>query len=98
MRSPLSDDSRPSLRLSYCSLSESSSWIPTPSSRCDRRIQVHSPFATNLSFALHDCYIVWEQVAVNPASQGSVTEIDLEVSSTSGSLILHWGALCPDRR
>nr|TKW21402.1 hypothetical protein SEVIR_4G161000v2 [Setaria viridis]TKW21403.1 hypothetical protein SEVIR_4G161000v2 [Setaria viridis] len=38
------------------------------------------------------------QVAVNPASQGSVTEIDLEVTNTGGSLILHWGALCPDRR
>ncbi|RLN13330.1 alpha-glucan water dikinase, chloroplastic isoform X2 [Panicum miliaceum] len=38
------------------------------------------------------------QVAVNPASQGSVTQIDLEVTNTTGSLILHWGALCPDRR
>ncbi|CAL5038507.1 unnamed protein product [Urochloa decumbens] len=38
------------------------------------------------------------QVAVNPAAQGSVTEIDLEVTNTGGSLILHWGALCADRR
>nr|CAB3503384.1 unnamed protein product [Digitaria exilis] len=38
------------------------------------------------------------QVAVNPGSQGSVTEIDLEVTNTSGSLVLHWGALCPGRR
>ncbi|CAN6164009.1 unnamed protein product [Urochloa humidicola] len=38
------------------------------------------------------------QVAVNPAAHGSVTEIGLEVTNTSGSLILHWGALCADRR
>ncbi|WVZ77602.1 hypothetical protein U9M48_025453 [Paspalum notatum var. saurae] len=38
------------------------------------------------------------QVAVNPAPQGSVAEIDLEVTNSSGSLVLHWGALRPDRR
>ncbi|AQK82749.1 alpha-glucan water dikinase 1 chloroplastic isoform X1 [Zea mays] len=38
------------------------------------------------------------QVAVNPAPQGLVSEISLEVTNTSGSLILHWGALRPDKR
>lgn len=38
------------------------------------------------------------QVAVNPAPQSSVAEIDLKVTNSSGSLILHWGALRPDRR
>ncbi|KAL6851874.1 hypothetical protein ACP4OV_020059 [Aristida adscensionis] len=38
------------------------------------------------------------QVAVNQGPQGSVAEIDLEVTNTRGSLILHWGALTPDRR
>uniref|UniRef100_A0A0E0LBX9 Uncharacterized protein n=1 Tax=Oryza punctata TaxID=4537 RepID=A0A0E0LBX9_ORYPU len=38
------------------------------------------------------------QVRLNPAPQGSVAEINLEVTNTSGSLILHWGALRPDRR
>ncbi|KAL6604777.1 hypothetical protein ACP70R_042721 [Stipagrostis hirtigluma subsp. patula] len=38
------------------------------------------------------------QVAVNPAPQGLVAEINLEVTNTTGSLILHWGALRPDRR
>ncbi|XP_040380962.1 alpha-glucan water dikinase, chloroplastic [Oryza brachyantha] len=38
------------------------------------------------------------QVTLNPAPQGSVAEINLEVTNTSGSLILHWGALRPDRR
>jgi hypothetical protein len=35
---------------------------------------------------------------VNPAPQGLVSEISLEVTNTSGSLILHWGALRPDKR
>ncbi|KAL6639875.1 hypothetical protein ACP70R_022470 [Stipagrostis hirtigluma subsp. patula] len=38
------------------------------------------------------------QVAVNSAPQGLVAEINLEVTNTTGSLILHWGALRPDRR
>lgn len=38
------------------------------------------------------------QVTVNPAPQGSVAEIDLEVTNTNGSLILHWGALRPEKR
>uniref|UniRef100_A0A0E0PYA1 alpha-glucan, water dikinase n=1 Tax=Oryza rufipogon TaxID=4529 RepID=A0A0E0PYA1_ORYRU len=37
------------------------------------------------------------KVTLNPAPQGSVAEINLEATNTSGSLILHWGALRPDR-
>ncbi|XP_021304642.1 alpha-glucan water dikinase, chloroplastic isoform X2 [Sorghum bicolor] len=37
-------------------------------------------------------------VAVNPAPQGLVSVIGLEVTNTSGSLILHWGVLRPDKR
>ncbi|KAF2926925.1 alpha-glucan water dikinase, chloroplastic [Oryza sativa Japonica Group] len=37
------------------------------------------------------------KVTLNPAPQGSVVEINLEATNTSGSLILHWGALRPDR-
>ncbi|KAL5225848.1 hypothetical protein ABZP36_012487 [Zizania latifolia] len=37
------------------------------------------------------------QVTLNPAPQGFVAEINLEVTNTSGSLILHWGALLRDR-
>ncbi|KAL6868205.1 hypothetical protein ACP4OV_015050 [Aristida adscensionis] len=38
------------------------------------------------------------QVAVNKGPQGSAAEIDHEVTNTRGSLILHWGALTPDRK
>ncbi|VAI73639.1 unnamed protein product [Triticum turgidum subsp. durum] len=40
---------------------------------------------------------VW-QVTLNPAPQGAVAEINLQATNTSGSLVLHWGALRPDRR
>ncbi|KAM3209728.1 hypothetical protein ACQJBY_064038 [Aegilops geniculata] len=39
---------------------------------------------------------VW-QVTLNPAPQGAVAEINLQATNTSGSLVLHWGALRPDR-
>ncbi|XP_048540331.1 alpha-glucan water dikinase, chloroplastic-like [Triticum urartu] len=38
------------------------------------------------------------QVTLNPAPQGAVAEINLQATNTSGSLVLHWGALRPDRR
>ncbi|KQK18353.1 alpha-glucan water dikinase, chloroplastic isoform X1 [Brachypodium distachyon] len=38
------------------------------------------------------------QVTLNPAPQGAVAEINLKATNTRGSLILHWGALCPDKR
>ncbi|KAK3129179.1 hypothetical protein QOZ80_6BG0473150 [Eleusine coracana subsp. coracana] len=38
------------------------------------------------------------QVAVNPAPQGSLVVVDLVATNTSGSLILHWGALRPESR
>ncbi|KAI4965834.1 hypothetical protein ZWY2020_048073 [Hordeum vulgare] len=38
------------------------------------------------------------KVTLNPAPQGAVAEINLEATNTSGSLVLHWGALRPDRR
>ncbi|TVU11220.1 hypothetical protein EJB05_44793, partial [Eragrostis curvula] len=38
------------------------------------------------------------QVAVNPSPQGSVAEVDLVATNTSGSLILHWGAIHPERK
>uniref|UniRef100_A0ACD6AE84 Uncharacterized protein n=1 Tax=Avena sativa TaxID=4498 RepID=A0ACD6AE84_AVESA len=38
------------------------------------------------------------QITLNPAPQGAAAEINLEATNTSGSLILHWGALRPDRR
>ncbi|XP_047078061.1 alpha-glucan water dikinase 1, chloroplastic-like isoform X1 [Lolium rigidum] len=37
------------------------------------------------------------QVTVNPAPQGAIAEINFEATNTSGSLVLHWGALRPDR-
>ncbi|KAM0827911.1 hypothetical protein ACQ4PT_067884 [Festuca glaucescens] len=37
------------------------------------------------------------QVTLNPAPQGAIAEINLEATNTSGSLVLHWGALRPDR-
>ncbi|KAG8075969.1 hypothetical protein GUJ93_ZPchr0006g42774 [Zizania palustris] len=37
------------------------------------------------------------QVTLNPAPQGLVAEINLVVTNTSESLVLHWGALRPDR-
>ncbi|VAI85793.1 unnamed protein product [Triticum turgidum subsp. durum] len=40
---------------------------------------------------------VW-QVTLNPAPQGAVAEINLQATNTSGSLVLHWGALRSDRR
>ncbi|VAI85785.1 unnamed protein product [Triticum turgidum subsp. durum] len=38
------------------------------------------------------------QVTLNPAPQGAVAEINLQATNTSGSLVLHWGALRSDRR
>ncbi|CAM0912167.1 unnamed protein product [Alopecurus aequalis] len=37
------------------------------------------------------------QITLNSAPHGAVAEINLEATNTSGSLILHWGALRPDR-
>ncbi|XP_047078965.1 alpha-glucan water dikinase 1, chloroplastic-like isoform X2 [Lolium rigidum] len=37
------------------------------------------------------------QVTVNTAPQGAIAEINFEATNTSGSLVLHWGALRPDR-
>jgi alpha-glucan,water dikinase len=37
------------------------------------------------------------KVTVNPAPQGAIAEINFEATNTSGSLVLHWGALRPDR-
>ncbi|CAD6257863.1 unnamed protein product [Miscanthus lutarioriparius] len=37
-------------------------------------------------------------VALNPVSQGLVSEIGLEVTNIGCSLILHWGVLRPDKR
>ncbi|KAM0856328.1 hypothetical protein ACQ4PT_049161 [Festuca glaucescens] len=37
------------------------------------------------------------QVTVNAAPQGAIAEINFEATNTSGSLVLHWGALRPDR-
>ncbi|KAL5200732.1 hypothetical protein ABZP36_021935 [Zizania latifolia] len=37
------------------------------------------------------------QVTLNRATQGLVAEINLVVTNTSGSLVLHWGAIRPDR-
>lgn len=35
-----------------------------------------------------------EQVSVSSSEPGAATQVDLQVSNTSGSMLLHWGVIC----
>lgn len=35
-----------------------------------------------------------EQVGVSSSVPGAATQVDIQVSNSSGSLVLHWGIIC----
>jgi len=35
-----------------------------------------------------------EQVNVGSSGSGAATQVDIQLSNTSGSMVLHWGVIC----
>jgi hypothetical protein len=35
-----------------------------------------------------------EQVSVGSSGSGAATQVDVQLSNTSGSFVLHWGIIC----
>jgi hypothetical protein len=40
------------------------------------------------------CFDVMEQVSVGSSGSGAATQVDVQLSNTSGSFVLHWGIIC----
>lgn len=43
------------------------------------------------------CFDVMEQVSLSSLGSGAATQVDVQVSNSRGSMVLHWGVICESK-